>query len=105
MAEIRLRHLKQPLERNKDLHEKYRSVIDGYIAKGHAGKLTKEEAEQRSNKTWYLLHHSVTSLNKPGKIRVVFNAAAKFQGTSLNDQLLQGQDYINNLAGVLMRFR
>ena len=105
MAEIHLRHLKQCLERDKDLHEKYRSVIDGYIAKGHARKLTKEQAEQRSNKTWYLPHHPVTSPNKPGKIRVVFDAAAKFQGTSLNDQLLQGPDYINNLAGVLMRFR
>ena len=28
-----------------------------------------------------------------------------FLGTFLNDQLLQGPDYINNLAGVLMRFR
>ena len=105
MAEIRLRHLKRRLERDKDLHEKYRSVIDGYIAKGHARKLTKEQAEQRSNVTWYLPHHPVTSPNKPGRIRVVLDAAAKFQGTSLNDQLLQGPDYINNLAGVLMRFR
>ena len=105
MAEIRLRHLKRRLEKDKDLYEKYRSAIDGYIAKGHARKLTKEQAKQRSNKTWYLPHHPVTSPNKPGKIRVVFDAAAKFQGTSLNDQLLQGPDYINNLAGVLMRFR
>lgn len=105
MAEIRLRHLKRRLERDKDLHERYRSVVDGYIAKGHASKLTKEEAERRSNKTWYLPHHPVTSPNKPGKVRVVFDAAAKFQGTSLNAQLLQGPDYINNLAGVLMRFR
>ena len=104
MAEIRVRHLKRRLERDKDLHEKYHSVIDGYIAKGHAGKLTKEDAEPSSNKTWYLLHHSVTSPNKPGKIRVVFDAAAKFQGTSLNDQLLPGPDYINKLAGILMRF-
>lgn len=56
MAEIRLRHLGRRLEKDEVLHEKYRSVIDGYIAKGHARKLTKEHAEQRSNKTWYLPH-------------------------------------------------
>ena len=74
------------------------------IVKDHARKLTKEEAGRRSNKTWFLPHHLVTSPNKPGKVVVVFDAAAKFQDTSLNDQLLQGPDYIN-LAGVLMRFR
>ena len=80
-------------------------MIDGYIATGPARKLTKEHTEQRSNKTWYPPHHPVTSPNKPGKIHVVFDAAIKFQGTSLNDQLLQGPDYINNLAGILMWFR
>ena len=105
MAKIRLHHLKRRLERDKDLHEKYSSAISSYVTKGHARKLTKEEAERRTNKTWYLPHHPVISPNKPGKVRVVFDAAAKFHGTSLNDQLLQGPDYINNLAGVLMRFR
>lgn len=105
MAEIRLRHLKRRLERDNELHKKYRSVIDGYLAKGHAHKLTREESQQLNNKTWYLPHHPVVNPNKPGKLRVVFDAAAKFRGTSLNDQLLQGPDYINNLAGVLMRFR
>ena len=95
MAKIRLRYLKRHLQREEDLHEKYRSVIDGYIAKGHTRKLTKEEADQRSCKTWYLPHHPVSSPGKPDKIRVVFDAAARFQDTSLNDQLLQGPDYIN----------
>ena len=78
MAEIRLRHLKRRLDRDKDLHEKYSSAISSYVTKGHARKLTKEEAKRRSNKTWYLPHHPVISPNKPGKVRVVFHAAAGF---------------------------
>ena len=45
VAEIPLHHLKRQLERDKDLVERYRLVVDGYIAKSHACKLTKEEAE------------------------------------------------------------
>lgn len=43
---------------------------------GHARKLTQEEAEQRSSKTWYLPHHPVVNPHKPDKLHVVFDAAA-----------------------------
>lgn len=54
---------------------------------------------------WYLPHHAVFHPRKPDKLRVVFDCAAKFRGTSLNDQLMHGPDLTNNLFGVLNRFR
>lgn len=42
---------------------------------------------------------------KPDKVRVVFDCASKFCGSSLNDKVLQGPDMNNNLIGVLLRFR
>ena len=42
---------------------------------------------------------------KPGKIRVVFDCAAKCAGLPLNDALMQGPDLVNNLLSVLVRFQ
>ena len=42
---------------------------------------------------------------KPGKARVVFDCAARYFITSLNQQFLQGPDWTNPLVGVLIRFR
>ena len=53
-------------------------------------------------RTWYLPHHCTSVLTKFG---VVFDCSAKFNGISLNDQLLPGPDLTNNLVGVLIRFK
>ena len=80
-------------------------MIEDCVTKGYARKLTKEEAETVSKTTWFLPHHPVSNPNKPGKVRVVFDAAARFSGTSLNEQLMQGPNLTNDLSGVLIRFR
>ena len=102
--EARLHHLKRRFSRDPDLEAKYRAAIQEYVNKGYARKMTPEEATKRSRITWYLPHHPVFNVNKPNKCRVVFDAAAKSDGTSLNDQLFQGPDLVNSLTGVLIRF-
>ena len=63
-----------------------------------------DELAMDYGKRWFLPHHAVTNPKK-SKIRVVFDAAASFAGISLNDKLLKGPDLLQNLLGVLLRFR
>jgi hypothetical protein len=105
MALKRLEYLKTRLQRDENLLHQYRKKIDEYVTKGYATKLTTDEAATTSSKTWYLPHHPVFHPNKPGKVRIVFDAAAKFEGTSLNDNLLRGPNLANNVVDVLLRFR
>ena len=46
----------------------------------------------------------MTNVNKPGKIRVVFDAGVRYKNTSLNENLQKGPDLLNNLVGILLRF-
>lgn len=64
-----------------------------------------ERLVAEEGKAWYLPHHGVYHAKKPDSIRVVFDCSARFRGTSLNDQLLQGPYFTNSLIGVLTRFR
>ena len=50
-------------------------------------------------------HHPEVNSNKPNKVRVVFDFAARCSNVSLNDNLMRGPDLMNNLIGVLTRFR
>ncbi|KAL7299392.1 hypothetical protein TKK_0007958 [Trichogramma kaykai] len=54
---------------------------------------------------WYLPCFGARNPNKPGKVRLVFDAAAKSWGVCFNDLLNKGPDLINSLIGVIMRFR
>ena len=72
------------------------------IEKGLAERVPKGELERQDNHVWYIPHHGVYHPKTPGKIRVVFDASAEFNGTSLNRCLLQGADLTNNFTGVLL---
>ena len=82
-------------------------VIQGYLTENppYAKKLTPEEAKRTSKKTSYLPIFPVVNANKPGKTRVVNDAAAVYQGQSLNTNLRTGPDLLSSLVGSLLRFR
>ncbi|KAL7293527.1 hypothetical protein TKK_0012970 [Trichogramma kaykai] len=65
----------------------------------------KPASDPPKGKIWYLPHFGVQNINKPNRVRVVFDAAAKSQLVSFNDLLLSGPDLLKSLSGVLMRFR
>lgn len=81
----------------------YKKFMDEIIALGDAERVPEQDIDKRP--AWYIPHHGVYHPLKPGKIRVVFDASAKFRGTLLNDHLLTGPELTNTLLGVLCRLR
>lgn len=104
MAHHRLQRLERSLRQQPEKAKEYDEALMGYVEKGHARKIALSEPESKSVKRWYLPHHAVVNPNK-AKVRVVFDAAAEYAGTSLNSALLTGPDMLQNLVGVLLRFR
>ena len=74
------------------------------VDKGYAEEVL-NETEVNNEGEWYIPHHGVYNPQKPGKIRVVFDCAAKCNGISLNDLILPGPNLLNSLQGILLRFR
>ena len=112
VAESRLNFLQRKLRSDPDKYSSYKENMTDMLNKGYAEKVPAVNASEQpaaagseAELIWYLPHHGVTNSHKPDKVLIVFDCAAKFQGLSLNDTVLQGPDLTNKLVGVLMRFR
>lgn len=97
--------LQRKLKNDPILAKAVREKMADYKEKGYIRRLTDDELNERSNKDWYLPIFPVVNPNKPGKIRMVFDAAAKVRGVSLNSFLLPGPDMLAGLLPVLFKFR
>ncbi|XP_065086466.1 uncharacterized protein LOC135708344 [Ochlerotatus camptorhynchus] len=106
MALRRLECLERRMSREPALKENVLQQIEDYQAKGYAHLATEEDlANADPRRTWYLPLGVVTNPKKPGKVRLIWDAAAKVDGISLNMVLLKGPDLLTCLPGVLCRFR
>ncbi|XP_045026266.1 uncharacterized protein LOC123470255 [Daphnia magna] len=94
------------LERRLLLHNDLRQAVTAQMKEvfcsGHAVKVT---STAPGSKVWFLPYHPVRHPTKPSKIRLVYDAAARFKGTAINDILLKGPDLTTQLLAVLLRFR
>ncbi len=103
MAFQRLQNTDKTLTKNVELEGIYSDIIDQYIQKGYIRKV--EEEEKRPHKAWYLPHFPVLRPDKPTtKTRIVFDASAKENGVSLNDEIHQGPKLQRDLFNILIRF-
>ncbi|XP_068151985.1 uncharacterized protein [Drosophila tropicalis] len=103
MAMRRLQCLEAKMAKDIDLKSFMLDIMQSYEEKGYIRRLTESELD-KGKSSWFLPIFTVTNPNK-NKTRLVWDAAAKVNGTSLNDVLLKGPDILASLVGVLIRFR
>ena len=102
MAEARLKSLKKRFSRDKQYHEDYARFMEDIIQKGYAEK-SSQQVQQ--GKTWFIPHRGLYHPSKPGKIRVLFNFSAEYNGVSINKSLMSGLDLTNQIISISVKFR
>ena len=83
----------------------YKSQINDYIRSGQAELLSPEGKNHTNSIANCIPHHGVLNINKPDRVRVVFDPSAKINKTCLNDNLLRDINLLNNLVSVITKFR
>ena len=92
------------LKRDEDKLQACLKVMQKYLSHDHIEEIPRKEINVATGSSCYINVFPVTH-KKKGKLRIVFDSSAAFDGVSLNDVLLQGPDEANKIIGVLMRFR
>lgn len=104
VAKQRALSLRRKFLKNELFFQEYSSRISEMVDKGYAEEVPTQQLSGSNSNVWYIPHHGVHHPRKK-TIRVVFDCAATFKGTSLNRELLQGPNLNSTLLGVLLRFR
>ena len=103
MALQRLQNKEMRLKRILEVSKAYSDCIQRYVEKGYG---TKGPAADHLNTKWFLPHFPVLRPDKDTtKTRIVFDAAAKVEGVSLNDKIYNGPSLMRDLFDVLLGFR
>ncbi|XP_058449178.1 uncharacterized protein LOC131429147 [Malaya genurostris] len=106
MAARRLECFERRLKSNPNIATNIHRQMEEYRYKGYMHEATDEELQTADlRRVWYLPIGVVLHPKKPNKFRLVWDAAAKVDGVSLNSMLLKGPDLTASLPVVLAGFR
>ncbi|XP_043234175.1 uncharacterized protein LOC122387784 isoform X1 [Amphibalanus amphitrite] len=106
-ARAKLRSMENRLQRlDHDYRKAYCDQMTDMEKRGVARKLSNEEIDSYQGPVHYIHYHEVIKQNSSSTpIRIVFNSSASYMGHVLNEYWAKGPDFINNLYGILLRFR
>ena len=104
LAVKRWNQLNARFKKNPKFFADYQTFMKDIILQC-AEEVPVDHLKAQDGKVNYVPHTGVYHPKKPGQIRVVFDCSAQFNRVILNDYLLQGPDFMNDLLVILFRFR
>ena len=101
----RLKWLEKRMRKKPKFNADYSKFMNSLLKGSYAERVPENELCKNYRKVWYIPHHGVYHPRKVDKFRVVFDCTATFNEISLSSLLLPEPNLVNNLVGVLLRFR
>ena len=106
VAQKRLESTEKRIKKHPEQAKAYNDQIAEMNSMNFAQKLSEAEVNSYKGPVHYVSHHAVIRPEKKSTpLRIVFNSSAVYQGQCLNDYWMKSQDLLNNLFGVILRFR
>ncbi|XP_052806575.1 uncharacterized protein LOC128235822 [Mya arenaria] len=97
----RFEHTERKLNKDINLKKAYAETIESYKEKGYIS-----EVSSTNDQEWYMPHFPVIKSDRETtKMRIVFDASAKYKDLSLNNVICQCPKQQNELFDILLRFR
>ena len=106
IAKAKFLKLEQSLMKQPQLKKDYSEFLEEYVQLGHMTPLC-EADEKENSPNFYMPHHGVLKeTSSTTKLRIVFNGSEKSSnGISLNDILMTGPKFQDDLSDIVQRFR
>ena len=106
LAMKRLESTERRLKKDPEKGVAYDKQMEEMKEMQFSRKLSRKEMDNYKGPVHYIPHHAIIRPEKKSTpVRIVFNSSSVYQGHALNDYWLKGPDLLNNLFGVILRFR